>query len=225
MSNHLKAYAAPKSWTLLKKVTKWTLRPMPGSHPLKRALPVGMLLRQLGVAQTMREIKHVLNSKAVTVNGKVVLDAHFGVGLMDAISVKPGKSLRCTIDTKGRLVFKDAPDAEMSKKIAQVSGKRTVKGAKVQVNLSDGRSMLVKKDDLSVGDGVLIEVPSQKVIDSFKLEKGTSVLLLGGRHTGLICVVEEVLGEKIVCKHDKDRIETLTKVAFPVGKAKPVVKL
>ncbi|MBS3147863.1 hypothetical protein J4219_03180 [Candidatus Woesearchaeota archaeon] len=225
MSNHLKAYAAPKSWTLLKKVSKWTLRPLPGSQPLERSLPIGMLMRQLGVANTMREIKHVLNSKAVMVNGKVVKDAHFGVGLMDAISVKPGKSVRCTIDTKGRLVFKDAPESEMSKKLSQVTGKRTVKGAKIQVNFSDGRSMLMQKDTLNVGDGVLLELPKQKVLDQFKFEKGTSVLLLGGRHTGLICTIEDVQGKKLVCKHGAKRIETLTKVAFPVGSDKPVVKL
>ena len=63
MSRHLKSYAAPKSWTLLRKITKWILRPQPGKHPLERSLPVGILLKQLGIAQTTREAKKIVNNK------------------------------------------------------------------------------------------------------------------------------------------------------------------
>ena len=223
MSRHLKAYAAPKSWTLLRKITKWILRPQPGKHPLEQSLPVGLLLKQLGIVQTTREAKKVVNSKAVLIDGKVVNNIHCGAGFMDTIQIKPQVALRCTLDEKGRLKF--SPTTELSKKVCRITGKRTVPGGKIQLNLSDGRSILADKTEYNVGDSLLLELPEQKVTGHFALAKGNTAFLTSGKHTGVTGVIEDIQGNRIWCTVGKEKIETLKQFAFVIGKDKPALKL
>ncbi len=225
MSRHLKAYAAPKSWTILRKITKWILRPQPGKHPLVRSLPIGLLLKQLGVAQTTREAKKIVNIKAVLVDCKTIKDIHQGVGFMDTIQVKPNITLRCTLDEKGRLKFTTITAGELSKKICRITGKQTVPGGKTQLTLSDGRNILSDKKEYNVGDSLLIETPEQKIAGHFALANGCTAFLTGGKHTGLTGTIEDIQGDRLWCTVDKKKIETLKRFAFVIGKDKPAVKL
>jgi len=225
MSRHLKAYNAPKSWTIPRKTTKWVIRPAAGAQPLEGALPIALLLKQTGCAQTSRETRKILNDKAVTVDGKVVKDGHFGVGFMDSIHIKPNIHLRGTLDAKGRLQFIPVPEAELSKKICKITGKHVLKGGKIQLNLSHSRNILAEKDTYATGDSLLIELPSQKIAGHFPLAKGSTVFLTSGKHTGLVGTVDDIQGARIWCTQGKEKIETLKKFAFVIGKDKPAVKL
>jgi len=225
MSNHLKAYNAPKSWTILRKTTKWIIRPQAGAHPFERSLPIALLLKQLGFAKTGREIKKILNEKVVMVDGSVVREPSYSTGFMDAIHLKPNINLRCTLNDKGRLKFIETSDADMSKKICRVIGKRIVKGNKVQLNLSSGRNILADKGTYATGDSLLIEVPSQKIIGHFPLAKGNTAFMTSGKHTGTIAVIDDIQGDRLWFTNGKEKFETLKQVAFVVGKDKPAVKL
>jgi len=225
MSKHLKAYAAPKSWIILRKVNKWITRPAPGAHEKQKAFPIGLLIKQLGFARTAREVKKILNDKNVSVDGKVIMDRHFSVGFMDAIQIKPSTLLRGKYDEKGRLVFVPMPKDESTKKVCKVIGKRTIAGGKLQLNLFDGRNVLVDKSDVAIGDSLVLELPSQKVIEHLPLGKGAVAFLLAGRHTGVIGTVESIDGDKIKCSKGKEQFETLKRFAFVLGKNKAVVKV
>ena len=225
MSRHLKAYAAPKSWTLLRKISKWILRPAPGKHPLKQSLPAGILLKQLGVAQTTREAKKIINNKAVLVDGKIIEDIHQGVGFMDTIQVKPNITLRCTLDEKGKLKFITITAAELNKKICRITGKRTIPGGKTQLNLSDGRNILSDKKEYNVGDSLLIELPAQKIAGHFTLARGSTAFLTSGKHTGITGTIEDIQGDRIWCTANKEKIETHKQFAFVIGNNKPEIKL
>ncbi len=225
MSNHLKAYAAPKSWTIHRKVNKWIIRPNPGAHPLERAMPIGLLLKQLGCGQTSRETKKIVNQKAVMVDGTIVKDSHASIGFMDTLKISPGTSLRCSLDDKGRLQFIKIPEAETNKKICQITGKRTIKKGKIQLNLSDGRNILIEKNEYAVGDSLLIEVPKQKILEHLPLEKGSTAFLIKGKHISMIGTIDDIQGNRIWCTKGKERVETLKKFAFVVGKNKPAVSI
>lgn len=225
MKRHLKSLAAPKSWTLLRKENKYVAKPV-SSHPQARALPISLLLKQMGFADTVREVKKILNEKDVLVDGKAVMDRHFGVGFMDVIQIKKAKkNLRVSIDSKGRLTFIDIPDAETGRKVCKINGKRVVRGNKIQLNLSDGRNVLMDKGDYSVGDSVVVQVPEQKILEHFKLAKGASIYLMSGRHTAVLGVVDDIQGNRLWFKADGEKLETLKRFAFVVGKEKPVVKI
>lgn len=223
MSNHLKAYAAPKSWTILRKVTKWIVRPNPGAHEMRRSMPIGLLLKQLKLAKTAREVKHVLGQGVVHVDGKKVFDQHFSVGFMDLIKVGSETTVRCMIDKKGRLVFLPVGKDEETKKVNRIVRKQSVPGGKVQMTLSDGRNLLKDKASEQVGDSLVMSVPDQKVIDHISLKKGATVMLMGGRHTGHVGQIEAMDGAKIMIKSGSEKFETLKEFAFIVGKEKPAV--
>ena len=226
MKRHLKAIVAPRSWTLLRKENKYVTRPLPGAHTLDRSLPVSVLLKQLGFADTTREVRKILNDKGVSVDGKVVKDRHFGVGFMDVVQLKDAKkNLRVSLDMKGRSVFLDIPEAETAKKVCKIEGKNVVKGNKLQLCLSDGRNVLAEKNEYAVGDSVVISVPEQKVSSHIPLEKGASVFLMAGRHMGKIGKVEDIQGDRLWFTADGEKLETLKKFAFAVGKEKSVVNL
>lgn len=225
MSGHLKSYAAPKAWTLLRKAFKWTTRPLPGAHSLDMAQAVSLLLKQKGFAQTTREAKKIVNSGAVSVDGKVVKDHHYAVGFMDVVQIGSDVVLRGGLDRKGRLNFIEAPASEAKKRVCRIMGKRSAKGGKVQLSLLGGRTLLTDKKDFAVGDSLVIEVPGQKVLDHLPLAKGASVFLLGGRHTGALANVVSVDGDVVVCKDKDGEFSTRKSLVFVVGKDKPVVKL
>jgi len=224
MSKHLKAYAAPKSWTILRKVNKWTIRPKEGAHPFERSLPLGTLLKLTKHAKTTKEAKYIINQKAVTVDGKLIKDIHAACGFMDIISVKDSAPLRCTIDKKGRLTFIEAPKGEEHKKICKIESKRTIKDGKIQYSLLGGRSIL-SKENYKVGDSLLIEVPSQKVIEHYSLDKGNTAFLLGGAHIGSTVVINKIEGDKIFCTKDKIKLETSKRIALITGKDKAALRL
>ena len=225
MSGHLKAYAAPKSWTLLRKVNKWVVRPFPGKHPLNLSVAVGLMLKQLGCGQTTKEIRKIVNSQAVLVDGRLVKDLHFSIGFMDTLHVKPNVSMRCSLDEKGRLNFISVPESELSKKICKITGKKAVKGGKIQLNLSDGRNILAEKGKYSIGDSLLLEIPSQKITEQFQMVKGNTAFLIGGGHIGKVVTITDIQGERIWCTKGKEKIETLKKFALVVGKDKSTVKI
>lgn len=225
MSNHLKAYAAPKSWHVRRKVNKWIMRPQAGKHPMKRAMPIGLLVRLLGLAKTAREAKQIVNAGHVFVDGKRASDVHTAVGFMDVVKVGSEALVRVLIDKKGRLVFLPAEKGEDLKKVCRVVRKQSIPGGKVQLTLSDGRNILKEKSEEAVGDSLVLELPSQKVLERIALEKGAVAMLMGGRHIGNVGTIERVDGNKITCKGENGSFETLRQFAFVVGKGKPAVKV
>lgn len=224
MKNHLKAYAAPKSWTFLRKVTKWVIRPRPGAHELERAMPIALLLKQTGNANTTKEAKYIINQKAVTIDGRLIKDIHASTGFLDSIQIKPDTTLRGTLDTKGRLQFIQISASEASKKLCKITGKTTVPGGKTQLNLSNGRN-IITTEKYNTGDSLLLEVPKQKIVEHFPLQKGSTVFLTGGRHIGTTGTIENIDGNRVWCKTNKETIETLKKFALVIGKDKPAIKL
>ncbi len=222
--SHLKSYAAPKSWTLLRKENKFVTCPKPGAHPLVYSIPIALLLKQTGDAKTTKEVKYIINEKAVIVDGKEIKDHRFPTGFMDSIHIKPKTFLRCTLDEKGRLKFITVPETELKKKLSKITGKTTVRKGKTQYNLSDGRNIISDKK-YAVGDSLLIETPSQKVIDHYPLTEGNLAFMLSGRHTATTGTIDKIEGDRIWFTSGKEKFETLKKFAFIIGKDKPAVKL
>ncbi|MEK9697836.1 MAG: 30S ribosomal protein S4e, partial [Candidatus Poseidoniales archaeon] len=71
-SNHLKRLAMPRSWPITRKTDIWVSRPNPGAHSLDLCIPVGVVIRDiLQFANTMREVRYILQAGKVSVDGKV----------------------------------------------------------------------------------------------------------------------------------------------------------
>ena len=189
-SSHMKRLTMPRSWPLPRKSSVWIQKPNPCGHPLDLCMPMGVILRDvLGVAQNRREAKKILHSKLVKVDGAIETDIGRGVGLMDVLTVGD-VSYKCILDTNGKLRYRMIPAKEASTKICRVMGKTTIKGAKTQVHLHDGRNLLFNDNpEYKTGDSLVISLPDQEVKSYHKFEEGSIAYLTGGNHIGELATV------------------------------------
>lgn len=189
-SSHMKRLTMPRSWPLPRKSSVWIQKPNPCGHPLDLCMPMGVILRDvLGVAQNRREAKKILHSKLVKVDGAIETDIGRGVGLMDVLTVGD-VSYKCVLDTNGKLRYRTIPAKEALTKICRVMGKTTVKGAKTQVHLHDGRNLLFNENpEYKTGDSLVISLPDQEVKSYHKFEEGSIAYLTGGNHIGELATV------------------------------------
>ncbi len=227
VKNHLKTIAAPKSWPVKRKERTFILRPDAGPHDLKNSISLNFLLIDLlGLCKTKRESTYLLRYKEILVDGKRRTNIAFPVGLMDVVTIKDMKKhYRIMLNSKGKIEAREIADKESAIKLHKITGKSLVK-KKNQLNLFDGKNMLIDKGDYKVGDSILVEFAGDKIKEHFELKKGNTILLTGGRHTGSMGKIEEIIGTKIIYKVGKDDVyETLKKYAFVVGADKPVVEL
>lgn len=218
MKNHLKRIAAPKTWLIDRKKTKFISRPNPGAHSLDMGLPLGVIFRDnLQLAKTMNEVKKLLNHNEILVDGRPLQDYRSIVGLFDVITVSRLKKFyRVELDSKGRLTLSELPEAQSSLKTCKVVGKRLLKKGQVQLSLHDGKTLLGEKS-INVGDSITLELPSLKVKNTLCLKNGAKVLLIAGKHSGIVGDLEQVTDDVAVCLVAKQRIETTKNNLFVVG--------
>lgn len=227
MTDHLKRFFSPKTWKIKRKGIKFVSKPSAGPHRREMSMPINVILRDLmSYAKTTREVKYLLNNKEVLVDGKRRKDYRFPVGLFDVISLKDvNESFRIVLDVKGKLDVVKSAKTESSIKPCKITGKQIVKG-KTQLNLYDGKNLLVNKDFYKVGDVLVVDFSSGKYVikDHLKLDKKTLVVLTGGKHMGHLGEVQDISGKRIVYKTKEGNVEeTLKEYAFPVGKDKAVI--
>lgn len=207
-SEYLKRLNAPRSWLIDRKVRTFISKPNPGAHPLDRGLPLGFVLQHLGFAKTAREVKKLLLSKHIIVDGRRVVDHRLPVGLFDSIEIPDTKQhFRVSIDTKGRLTL-NAADKDLKHKPCRIVGKTALSKGKLQVNLVDSRNLQMDKAPYKVGDTLVIEVPSQKVIKHLKLEPGAKILITAGRYVGKTANVSNLDGNTVKFTIDKIASDT-----------------
>ena len=191
-SSHLKRLAMPRSWPLPRKTTIWVTRPSPGAHSLDRCMPLNLIVRDvLGRAQTSREVRFIVHNELVKVDGRICKDTRRGVGLMDVLSLGD-EHFRCMLDLNGRLRYAQISSDEAAWKIARIEGKSTIKGGKTQLNLHDGRNLIVDDSNLyNTGDSLKIALPEQTIIEHIKFTEGVRCYLVGGTHVGEVASMKE----------------------------------
>lgn len=226
MKSHMKCLRAPNTWGLLRKENVFTTNPNPGAHPLRLGMAVSTVFKRLGIVETTRECKKLLQAKEVLVDGKRVRDHRRLVGFMDLISLPETKEVyRVLLNQKGRLVASKVVAKESSQKLSKVTGKKVIGKDKIQINLGS-RNILLKENKYKVGDSLLLEVPSQKVLESFSLDKGNAILIIGGKHIGEQGILERVGGQRILFKNEEGKlITTLKQYAFILGKSNPAINM
>ena len=218
MKNHLKLIAAPRTWFMPRKTNVFTIRPNPGAHSLEYGLPLGLLLRdELKIASTTSEVRKIVNSKEVLVDGVARTDHRFMVGLFDVLSVpKLKKQYRMLLDKKGRLTLREINTKEAALKLVKVVGKNALKGGKIQFNLHDGRN-IVSDAKAKVGDTFVISLPVVSVTKILSVKKGSKVFLIKGKHAGDVGVLKEIKGMEATYTVDGADVDTAKDYLFVVG--------
>jgi small subunit ribosomal protein S4e len=232
MTFRLKRRAAPRTWTVPRKGTKWLKRPAPGPHAQDQSIPLLLVLRDLRhLVTSAREARILLRSGAVKVDGKVARDLSRGLGLMDTLSLAAplDAHFRVVRDRRGKLTLVPIPSTEAAVKIGRVRFKHAVTGGRVEVTLHDGRNLLVPASTpYRVGDSVKLSLPAQKVVEHLPLATGSLVYVAGGSHVGELARVERVEvrnSSQPNLVHFKEGFSTIKEYVFVVGQNAPEVTL
>ncbi|MEM4259677.1 MAG: 30S ribosomal protein S4e [Candidatus Woesearchaeota archaeon] len=223
---HLKRINAPKQWKLLRKDKKFVTRPNPGPHSFSMAMPLGLAIRQLGLANNRREVVFLLNTQEVFVDWRRKKDLKSQIGFLDTLSIpKQNIYYRMLFDKKGKLCFKKTDEKDSVLKISKIVNKTQNKG-KTQLGTLDGRNIIVENGkNYSVGDSVLFELPEQKIKSVLKMEKGKTILLYKGKFTGNIATIEKIEGKNLLFKINEEKFQTDKNFAIVVGEDKPLITL
>lgn len=205
---YLKSYNIPKTWEgISRKEKTYTLRPNPGPYKKEFVIPLGTALKLLGLARTTKEAKYILQNKKTLVNSKKTTEIKHPLGLTDVLAIE-GLRYRVELSEKGKLKF--TPSVKDYKlKPAKIIGKTILKKGKTQLNLNDGRNLIVKNGKYKVGDTLILELPEQKIKEVIELKKGANILLIKGKHIGEKGIVKELKGKKIIYTNKENKeIET-----------------
>lgn len=226
----LKRIAAPKDWKISRKSSKYSVSPAPGPHGKKECIPVSLILRDyIKVAENMKEAKFILNKGLVKINGTQRKEHNFPVGLMDILSV--GSSHYRIITGKSGLAPKEITDSGV--RLCRVSGKKYVKGGKIQINMSGGENMLIarEKDVYRTGDVIVLDIEKGVIKKVIRLEKGALAIITGGKNKGKLGVVESIevvknpLPTLVDLKLGERSVRVPKDYVFVVGEKEPVVQM
>src|SRR5438132_880455 len=185
---------------------------------LPRALPVRK-------GDTVRIMRGGFRGK----EGKVVsVDRVHGTVVIEGITIEKvdEKKVARPLHASNLLIVRmDEGDAKW--KLCRVEDKTTVRRGKTQVNLHDGRNVLLEKDAYKTGATLKLHVPEQKVVEHYELGKGAPVLVTGGQHVGEIAHVLEIQRTR----NPRANIVTFTEgfstdagKVFVVGKEAPSIR-
>lgn len=217
VKNHLKRIAAPRTWPISRKSDIFVMRPNAGKQ-FQLSLPIGFVLKEvIKVAETTKQVKALLTSGQVLLNGKKATSHQQPIGLFEVITlVAESKSFRVGISENGKLALIAVPETEKTQMLEKVTSKIFVNGGKMQLGFLSGHIHASEgKESYSVGDTVVMDAKNVKSHLSFK--KGMLAQFIGGKHIGKFGTIESIEDQKIVVTMDGKPVETLKKYAFIVG--------
>lgn len=230
MSKHMKRLTAPTSWPISRKTQVWVTKPAPGPHPNRKSMPLLTIVRDLaGYCDTAREARRIIGARKIFVDGKPARDYKLPVGLFDVISIPETKeNFRLLLDRRGKFrLMRITPD-EAKWKLVRIEKKTTIKGGVAQLNLHDGRNILLKKDMMKTGDTLKISIPDQKVLGTYEFKEGNLAYLIGGSHIGQLGTIQKIeitrspKPNHVIFKED---FSTVKNYVFMVGKETAEISL
>lgn len=230
MSNQMKRLTAPRTWPLKRKASVWVTKQSPGPHSLENSMPATVVLRDmLKLCDTAKEAKRIIGNRDMLVDGKPVRDGKFPIGLMDVVSFpKMDAHYRMLLTNKGKFTLEPIDADTAGWKLSRVENKTTVKGGLVQLNMHDGRNILLEKDNYRTGDVLKIAVPSQEILESFPLGADAVAMVISGNHAGDTATVAELNVTRRAAPNIvkfKDGRETVKENVFVIGQKTAAIRL
>ncbi len=237
----LKRLNTPQYLRIKRKHAKFFIKPSAGSHPSRFCLPLLHIVRDLlKIVDNHREAKKIIGLGHFKVDGKVVKNGSYPVGLMDVLSIeKMKKYYRILPDSHHGLVLHEISEEGSSFKLCRINQKTCVKGGHLQLNLHDGRNVLIhvkdsrnpKEDVYSRMDVLKINIPEQEVLNILKFKEGNQAIIISGKNigqVGKIISVTKQFGPKASTasiEHDGEHTVTLYDYAFIIGEDQSEISL
>jgi small subunit ribosomal protein S4e len=240
---HLKRKPAPRFWPIHRKELVWTAKPKPGPHSISYCIPLMLIIRDiLGLAETRKEANTIISQEQIKVDGKIQKEEGFPIGLMDVISIPTVEKAYRVLPSEKGLILHSIGAEEAKFKLCRIESKSIVKGGHVQLNLHDGRNVLVQLDDpknpeedvYRTLDVLKMSIPDQEIVEHANLAGGVPAIIFGGKNIGRhgdIVAFEERPGQRrrnlLATIEDKDgnRFQTTIDLVFAVGDKKTWISL
>ncbi|MCL2890949.1 MAG: 30S ribosomal protein S4e [Methanomassiliicoccaceae archaeon] len=226
----MKRLTAPRSWPLKRKITVWVTKQSPGPHAIENSMPAAIVLRDiLKVCDTAKEAKRIIGNREILVDGKPIRSNKMPIGFMDVVSIpKIGANYRMLLTDKGKLTLVKISDAEAKWKLCRLQNKTTVTGGKTQLNLHDGRNIVLDKNEHKTGDVLKLSLEEKKISSSFPLAPGSLAMIVEGPHAGRTAVISECIemrGPSPNVVKFEDGTETVRDHVFVIGVKKSAIEL
>ncbi len=230
MSKHLKRLNLSKAVQVPRKEYRFTFRPRSGPHSKDKSISLATILRDyLNLAKTGREAKRIVASWSVTVDGKVIKDHKYPVGIMDVVSIPSlNKHYRVLFDTKGKLRLVEISANDATWKLSRIEKISTVKGGKFQISLHDGRNILVDEKKYKTGDVLRIDLKTGEIIEHLPFSEGYYAYIIGGKNVGKIAKIEDYKVVNAITPNMvkfKEGFETTKYYTFVVGSSRPLIQV
>lgn len=229
-----KRESTPTFYVIPRKEKAFATGISPGPHPKPVSYdPVTLLRDVLKLVYNRREALRVIRDGKLIVDGKVRRDHRFPIGLMDVVELLGTGLVYRMLPYKGKLIYPvEIPSKEKNVKLCAIKTKRTLKGEKIQLGTHDGRSFLVMNGSkYNIGDSLLIETSSQRILEVIKLAPNSLVLVIKGARTGSLGEIIEVKKGSIMVKPSVkisfkgEEVVLPKETVMPVGTKAPVITL
>jgi len=194
----------------------------------------------LELANKRGEAKTIISLGNVMVDGEVQKEELYPTGLMDVVSIPSIEKWYRVLPSEKGLTLHQIGKDETEFKLCRVENKTTLNGGNVQLNLHDGRNVLIRvkdpnkpeEDVFNTLDTVKISLPKQEIQGHLKLSEGATALIVGGKNVGRhgkISAIERREGKKkaLVTIEDStgERFQTTIEYVLVVGDTKPHISL
>ena len=238
----LKRLNTPAHLQIKRKHGKFFVNPSAGPHPSRFCLPLLHIVRDLlKIVDSHREAKKLIGLGHFKIDGKIVRNKLFPVGLMDILSIeKINKHYRILPDSHHGLILHEVSEEESIYKLCRIKNKKTIKGGHIQLNLHDGRNIIIKvqnpkkpKEDIYQRMDVLkISLPEQEILKILKFKENNLAIIMSGKNIGQIGKISNILkrfGPKAstvsITDADGDQTETLYDYTFVIGEENSEIDL
>jgi|Transcript_25045 small subunit ribosomal protein S4e len=185
---HLKRLFAPKDWMLSKLGGVFAPRPRAGPHKLRECLPLMVIIRnRLKYALNARECDMILRQNLVKVDGRARADRKYPAGFQDVVDIpKTGDRFRILYDVKGRFALVKVNETEGQTKLLKVTNLYTATGRVPVAVTHDGHRLRFPDPRAAVGDSLVYNFVTGKVVGLLKQRPGKIVMVTGGANRGRV---------------------------------------
>ena len=237
----LKRLNTPAYLQIKRKHGKFFIKASPGPHPNRYCLPLLHILRDLlKIVDTNREAKKLIGLGFIKVDGKIVRNKSFPVGLMDVITIEQlDKRYRILPDSHHGLILNEISEEASHYKLCRINNKTTVKGGHIQLNLHDGKNILIrvqdpknpKEDVYKRMDVLKITIPEQEINKLIKFKEDNLAIIMSGKNIGQVGKIISILkrfGPKastVSIQHNGSHTETLYDYTFVIGEENSEINL
>jgi small subunit ribosomal protein S4e len=237
----LKRLNTPAHLQIKRKHGSFFVNPSPGPHPSRLCLPLLHIVRDLlAIVNTHKEAKKLIGLGYFKIDGNVIKNKSYPVGLMDVLSIdKMNMYYRILPDSHHGLILHEISEEESTFKLCRINNKTTVKGGHIQLNLHDGRNIVIavkdpknpKEDKYKRMDVLKISIPDQEIQKALKFKEENIAIIISGKNIGQVGKVINILkryGPKastVSIQHNGDHTETLYDYTFIIGEENSEIDL